>query len=490
MALFKAVWFLIGGGCLVGLAACGGASKSSSAGSGGASAASAGGDAGSGAEGALSPGGGTTGAGASAATDGRSGFGGAPIGGRPSIGGSGGGAGAGTAAAAGASACIVGASCNCGSRVGTTTCAHDKAECSCPPSSECNNEPGARCFEPCGGDPFGIWRLEESCFAGARLSTSPECKPFIGATATDNELTLRIVDGGELSGYGHETWTVASHVPLACLGIESVNRCKDATFYTGLAFFSQSSSSGGSCVANACGVCDCEGMEASGWSGSSSWSRSGSKLTLGDVTFDYCVQGDQMWIGGAAADGSPKVAYRLSKHSCMGKPIPCADRTPEQCELSGSCIAGHCKGKSAADTGCASAWSQDVCDITEGCVWETGGCYGDAAPGCDISNCDTDPGCSWGAPVQHCAGEAFPCCQTVLSESGDCSLLDATSCSKAQGCTLLGGTCTGEPSCYDQTDSAICGALGCQYTPGCTPVSCSALSAASCHSMQGCHIEW
>jgi hypothetical protein len=478
-------WCVTGIGCFLALPACGGSSKSAGADSGGSRSAS--GNAGSAAEGAMSQSGGGFGAGsASAGAGGRNELGGAPAGGGTSLAG-----GAGYAGFGGADACVAGAPCNCKSLVGITQCSKDGAECICPPSAECKkNKPGAACFEACGGEPFGVWRLAESCFSGAYTPLRADCEPFISAKAAGNEITMRLADGGEISSYGGEHWTVASQVPLACLGIESVNRCKDATFYTTMAAFTWSSTGDAECTANACGVCDCNGEESTSWPSGSSWSRSGNQLTIGGVTLDYCVQGDSLWIGGKDPNGEPKAAYRFSKQSCAGKPIPCAERTALQCEMSGDCIAGHCKGKTPAATGCSEAWSEADCGVTEGCVWETGGCYGEALTECYFEGCDTVPGCAWGPPKQHCSGEALPCCQGFVSELGECGFLDAAGCLKAAGCTLSGGVCSGEVACASQTESTICSALGCNYPANCKPTKCSELSVAACHSVQGCRVEW
>lgn len=178
------------------------------------------------------------------------------------------------------------------------------------------------------------------------------------------------------------------------LGIESVNRCKDATFYSEIGTFGANLTRDAARTANACGVCDCKGEEFSSLSITSDWSRSGNQLTLGSISEDYCVEGDVLWIGGEDAYGKPKVSYKFSKHSCAGTPAICAQRTPEQCEVGGSCTLGHCKGKSSAQKGCEASTWQPECEVIEGCVWEAVGCYGEPNPECSFEVCDTEPGCS------------------------------------------------------------------------------------------------
>jgi hypothetical protein len=266
-----------------------------------------------------------------------------------------------------------------------------------------------------------------------------------------------------------------------------VNRCQDATFYTGMSLFGADAS--GPCAANACGVCDCEAEdEHSLWLGNN-WSRIGNRLNLGDVNTDYCVQGDTLWIGGNDDSGRPRAAYKFSKHSCQGTTIPCGQRTAAQCEL-GSCSAGHCKGKLPSHLGCDVAQSETDCGVIEGCVWDPVGCFGEATPECNFDVCDTEPGCSWGPPKQRCAGEALPCCQGLIAEAGECGLLSAANCSKGAGCALVAGTCLGQPSCSAQKDAATCSALGCDFPAGCKTTECSTLSVGDCHSVKGCRVEW
>lgn len=497
MVRIRAGWLILGSCGLLALQACGGTSDSQG-GSGGAR--SDGGASGGPSD--VTGGAGSTNRGGSEAGNrstgvaGRVESGGASAGGATSVtGGVGGTAGTGGAAAAGGrtSGCVEGAACNCKKLTGTTKCTNDGAQCVCPPATECQNEPGTPCFEPCGGDPFGVWRLEQSCFSAGPLMVRDGCEPFLNATPKENEITLRIADGGEFASYGKESWTVSSEVPLACLSIGSVNRCKDATFYSEISVFGATGFGRGAaeCKANACGVCDCEGTEDNSTSPQyDGWRRSGTQLTLANVTVDYCVQGNTLWLGGKDASGAPRAAYKFSKHSCTGTPTPCAQRTLAQCEMSGDCVTGHCKGKTSSQLGCDAVATEQDCGITEGCVWETGGCYGDALSECYFDTCDEQPGCSWGDPKQHCAGEVQPCCQGSFSGASQCSLLDAASCSKAKGCALTNGSCTGEAVCADQSDSAICAQLGCSYPTGCKMTKCSDLSVAECHSEVGCRVEW
>ena len=484
----RTAWLVLGQ-LVVGLAlhGCGGTSKSAAdgpsaiAGSRGLGAGSSGTGTGGSSGGRPATGGGSSNAG-SGALGGTATGGGVAIGGGVAMGGNAGDGSGGTAA------CVEGAPCNCKALTGTTKCSAAGAECTCPAASKCQEENGAPCFEPCGGEPFGIWRLDDACFADTHVAENSACEPFLTAKPGKSTLMIKFSDGGQYSVGGQERWTVSSQVPLACLSIESVNRCVDATFYSEVTLFSESTPGG--CTANACGVCDCTtevDRYATGFG--SNWSRAGNQLKLDSATVDYCVQGDTLWLGGKR-DGVPKAAYKFSKHSCEGTPVPCSQRTPEQCTMSLACTVGQCKGKTAAQLGCESQ-SEEDCGVTEGCVWDPKGCYGDPiGQPCTIDNCDTELGCSWGAPKQRCAGEPRPCCTGIASESGDCALLDHASCSKGVGCQITSTGCIGQPSCSTQSDPTICGAMGCAFPSGCKSTECSKLSVGDCHTIPGCYLDW
>jgi hypothetical protein len=327
------------------------------------------------------------------------------------------------------------------------------AACACPLGDDCSPAEVVPCFEPCGGDPFGVWKLEDACFAGGVVETGQQgCQQQLRATPGESELTLRILDGGELDLHGSEDWTVGATETLACLGIESSSRCKDATAWPDVMLFSPSQEA--RCVANGCGACDCEDA-AYGYIGGgfSQWSRAGNQLTLGGFTVDYCVKGDVLWLGGPTSEGVPRVSYKFQKHSCTGTPVPCADRSPKDCAKSSSCGVGHCVSKSGLDPKCAEITWEPDCAVAEGCQWAPEGCSGTTFETCDYDTCDLEFGCSWGEPKQRCGGY-----------SSRCSDLDAVQCAN-QGCIV------GPDSCV-------------------SPTKCGDLSVAECHSEPGCRLEW
>jgi hypothetical protein len=417
------------------------------------------------------------------------------------------------ASTGGAPGCLAGAPCTCKKLVGVTECTDAGPSCACPPAAECSAEAETPCFEPCGGEPFGAWVVEETCFpATAGTHANSACTEVAQGTGGESDLRLRILDGGDLQMRGTEAWTLNARVSLSCLQIETVNRCGDATFWSDATLFSSSSPM--SCAPSACGVCECEGETISqAVSGGLGWSRSDNLLQLGGASVAYCVQGDELWIGGNNEGSEPKVSYKFKRRSCEGTPLACAERTLEQCLSPHSgCIVGTCKpvtgGMSAR---CAAAGSASECGVLSGCTWDPARCSGAAGESCEFEMCEAEPGCTWGAPRERCGGWATPCkgrdltqcagngcsvraCQPLF-DAPDCGLLSNADCAKAPGCTLSSGAspvCAGTTACISQTDVAICTRLGCSASSHCagTPPDCASLSVEACHSVSGCRIEW
>jgi hypothetical protein len=208
------------------------------------------------------------------------------------------------------------------------------------------------------------------------------------------------------------------------------------------------------CVANGCGACDCDG-HAYGYIGGGfyQWSRAANQITLGGFTTEYCVKGDVLWLGGKNGAGAPRAAYKFRKHSCVGTPVPCAERSQADCAKSSSCAVGHCASTSGLDAKCAAITWQPDCDIAEGCAWVPGGCTGTTFETCDYDTCDLELGCSWGEPKQRCGGSPSRCQE-----------LDPAQCADA-GCAMVGESCV-------------------------SVTQCAALSLADCHSEPGCRLEW
>jgi hypothetical protein len=410
--------------------------------------------------------------------------------------------------------CATGVPCTCDDDlVGVTTCKNDESSCSCPPASECRQEPAAPCFEPCGGEPFGVWVFEDSCLSGAVDTGNCQLSP--SGTATDEmRFTLGIFDGGDLELRGQEAWSIETQVSLGCLGIKSVDSCELASYWPNALLFSSARDS--ACKANDCGFCDCAGEQSEYISsaGVSNWSRAGNQLTLASLTVAYCVKDDEMWLGGGDSDGSRKVAYKFKKQSCTGTPVPCSGRTEKECSQSSSCSMGYCKATSGSQAHCSAGYDDPSCSVLQGCAWDPDTCSGTASATCDFDNCDTELGCKWGPPKAKCGGTATPCayypteqcddvegcsvrsCVTDSNAPTDCTVLTAADCAKAPGCVVSGegaaASCKGQALCSAQTDTTVCSKLGCFAQPNCfgSRAACSTLSVDDCQSVAGCRIEW
>jgi len=431
---------------------------------------------------------------------------GAPAGGTAAIAGGEGGAG-------GDAACIDGALCTCGELTGTLQCDASGGHCSCPPANVCQ-APHGSCFEPCGGDALGLWVLEETCFGGGEIGAGCAGGSIEGK-ATVADLRLLILENESISAIGSEALDINASVPLACLGIESINRCVDAEFYAAPLLYSSSTPL--KCQPSPCGSCDCVG-NVSGYAGyqatGTAWTPGSPTLSLGAVKVPYCVDGDSMWVGGDGSGDEPKVAYKLRRRSCVGKPQACAERAPDQC--GSDCSSGHCLPDGADPSNCAQFFDHDGCSLQAACHWQPGACWGTPSETCNFINCDTTPGCSWGAPQARCGGDPSPCyahdvsdcnvqgCSVQTCEATDgsgidpaisCAQLSAARCPTAPGCTWNGTACTGTTSCAKQTNSGLCDLLGCisydtAFCGGAPEVSCSALSLENCASEPGCRQEW
>lgn len=418
--------------------------------------------------------------------------------------------------AAGAAGCIEGALCTCGELTGTLACGDaetsDDGQCSCPPANECE-APSGSCFEPCGGDALGLWVLEQTCFTGAK--TGQGCAGgTVEGTSSENDLKVLILENEPVVVSGSESLALRAQVPLQCLGIETVNRCKNAQFYASPLFFGFSQPL--DCEASACGFCECSGDVWGGGGSGRPWVPGAETLAFGALNVPYCVEGDTMWAGGGELAGEPKVAYKFRRRSCVGEPLPCAKRESEQCGTSGDCRPGRCMPDGGDAAVCADQSYEEYCSLEPGCKWVAGGCWGTASETCDYNYCEGTPGCSWGEPTPRCGGVPAPCYTHDLStcsvagcsartcdvpdgwggvESAPCERLTASACAEAAGCTVSGAACTGTATCGAQTNATVCAMLECAAyeEPMCgghPTTSCTELSVEDCRAEPGCRLEW
>lgn len=411
----------------------------------------------------------------------------------------------------GSGGCFAGVPCECeGGAIGTLACGASGGTCDCPPAKECSVKADAPCFEPCGGDPFGTWVLQESCFGKAVFQgPPPSCQKSQSAKDLGSDLRVRILDRGVFEVYGGEHWEVSSRVGLDCLNLVTINQCRLAEFGPDPLIIPTYERGG--CQASACGACDCRAeLSTDAKQLRGSWSRTDETLRFGLSEVQYCVKGDELWIGGQDPYGVPKVSYRFSKQSCHGVPLSCEKRTAAQCTRGAGCSLGVCRGATGSLPRCQNAESASDCSVLQGCVWDPEACAGAANDRCGIASCGAEPGCTLGPPEPRCGGFPAQCeergasdcdrtgcstynCRPNQSDYGPCrQLASATDCGKAPGCTWASGVCAGNALCTDQTDAAVCAKLDCipgTYCGG-IPFDCEAISAEACYDTLGCRIEW
>jgi hypothetical protein len=397
--------------------------------------------------------------------------------------------------------CVSGGACKCDALTGVTQCTASGASCVCPPAEACQEKAGTKCFEPCGGEPFGTWLLETPCYAAFPYSDGV-CNRFTEATPNNVDVRLRILEDGVFEVGGIEDWTTTTKMSLACASLFTTESCSNAKYAPNLLLFSPLPP--GTCTANACGVCDCT-SRGSSKSYLDHWTQVGNTLHFSTGTFPYCVQGDELWIGGSASDGSPRVSYKFKKQSCLGAPAACSSRSAANCEIGHDCLLGQCKATAGGGQAhCSTAFAQSDCSVLQGCTWNPNQCSGSASTVCDLGSCGSQAGCTWGASQEKCVGDAYcgsraldqcndlgcaPAYSCVLTDSDDvdCSKLKTTAaCALAPGCVSHPGApipCTGQTQCSNQTDGSACTSLGCAYTAFCegdNPTPCSQVPISDC----------
>jgi hypothetical protein len=414
-----------------------------------------------------------------------------------------------------AALCIEGASCRCGELSGTLHCTDGApgGDCACPPAEVCEAKSG-KCFEPCGGNPRGLWVYEDACFPSGKVGGCEGA--FIEGKTFGRELHVLILKDEALLPRGEEGVDVTAKVPLSCVGIETVDRCDDVDYYASPLLFGLSRPL--ECKASECGHCECSGrMEAGGGSGyhafGQPWVPGAETLWFGGMEVPYCAKGDTLWVGGVSTDGTPKVAYKFRRQSCYGTPVPCTERSDEECGA--DCTPGRCVADGGDPSVCKGLEADlEQCQATTGCRWDPKGCWGDSYETCEFRTCGVVPGCTWGPPVARCGGQPTPCIDHSVehcaglagcavktcfrdgpSDTADCAGLVEDLCAEATGCTWSGGACKGTTTCTAQENLAACSALGCfgngeEYCVGTRELACSDLTVEECEDEPSCRIEW
>ncbi|MES1166237.1 MAG: hypothetical protein ABUR63_10790, partial [Verrucomicrobiota bacterium] len=374
-----------------------------------------------------------------------------------------------------------------------------------PPADHCPHAAVAPCFEPCGGDPYGSWILEESCFNSV-TTRKGNCEMVAQGIPGNNDITLQILADGTYQVTGAEDWSFTARMSLGCRGLTSTDQFGAAAMNVDALLFSPTHTV--TCAANACGACDCanpsEQAPITFPFSVDGTTPVGNVLELGIFRTPYCVQNDVLWIGGAGLDGTPKVSYKFRKKSCQGTPAVCEQRTPAQCMQDSYCILGSCVGTPRDPNTTCAINDAAICTSNPGCRWLPNACTGYPPTTCDFAACVGNTlGCAFGAPMAKCGGNSScdlrtatdctgPGCKLVqcapsVSDPVDCGLLTtAADCAKAPGCvahTRGPSICTGTTHCTAQTDQTVCQTLLCYAAPTCTGTStvmCSTLSVDTC----------
>ena len=266
--------------------------------------------------------------------------------------------------------------------------------CICPTvSPSCTwSENDAPCFTPCGGEPFGSWELESTCFAAQHTKTGT-CEESATATWEEGVFQLDVLDGGLASITVRQSWSSQKAHTYGCFMGAQGGACYGLYSNSPTHLFEAARLD---CFEEpGCQRCTCRGdaskVDEVALNGTY-WSREATVLSIGrDVRFNYCVENNSMWVG----RGTTGVAYKLKRVNCTGTPLPCSSRTAAECSASGFCRLGACEPVGAtAATKCTAATSSSACGVLAGCSWNAAVCVGTAPSTCDVGNCRLDPGCS------------------------------------------------------------------------------------------------
>jgi hypothetical protein len=318
-------------------------------------------------------------------------------------------------------ACLTGASCSCGNgETGALRCGQATSSCdcaACPPF-----EPTTRtAFKACGGAPEGTWLTRSydlsgvvAHFAVALLGASESITcpaDFSELAAPDLRLVLNLSGSAEIAYTAPDLYGT---VLESCIQAELGRSCEQ---------FPQCNDTG-------CGTCGCGFAKSDLASAAERWDQNEATLTVGPLTFDYCVKDEAMTLVNRA-DG---VMFELER---VVVPEPKCSGTPAECGINET--------------------EQD-CRLVRGCGAQTA-CVGDAVRTCDylVDVCTLCPaGCD---------------CQFDVGQS----------------------QCAGVAHCQDMQTNADCAGLGCAWQGfvGCggTPVPCDSLTVAECRFTPGCNVK-
>jgi hypothetical protein len=392
--------------------------------------------------------------------------------------------------------------CPLGKTNGVTECLEDGGQACICEDCPAFEAPEAPSIEACGGEPFGTWRLAGVEFGRTDLEISRDgmllgsCDALIEFTNMP-VLLIELADGGNGTIYAESPQFTQSWSNSCVVSLASELSCGNIEF------------EGNRTCTLDCDVCGCRGSNPERINESITWSRTTTSLSLelwtGPGTFDYCITDDSLEL---ATTGAHMVFERVNTFS---QPVPCSERTLEQCLLGSGCRVGTCLG----EMGCETRTSESTCLTMQGCSWDASVCSGTGQSGCRLGDYGVVPGCDFVDRPQRCVGTPDTCdAQTdvTCADIAGCELSDVGRCTGGSAdcatliacpvdyCSYSAGTCSGTAHCrsrtvqtscerlnYDASDPDLCTWI--DYSCAGTATPCEDLTPEECGSQPGCSVE-
>lgn len=149
-------------------------------------------------------------------------------------------------------------------------------------------------FAPCGGNVLGRWKIQASC-SGTFASTT-ECEGYVTSNSTSGDALYAFAADGTATSEGSLTTSMDISVTDACAAslqqVDAAEYCKNTEEGT------SGVPSTATCTASA-GVCECHVITGpiQGPATPEAYQTSGTNITIGSRTQDYCVSGDTLTFG-------------------------------------------------------------------------------------------------------------------------------------------------------------------------------------------------
>jgi hypothetical protein len=361
--------------------------------------------------------------------------------------------------------CHSGEKCSCGAgRVGTVACEGSVGACECEPcpALEVADAPA---ITPCGGEPFGSWRLTQVEWGRSELSLTSRgesvgsCDMMTKPVGTKPpRLLMSLYEGGDAE-YFSERSEVAVSWSESCVTSKVSEFSCGSKAWTGVS----------ACKVD-CDTCNCSTSTAAFSEDEGEWGRTQEGLLIPIFgqggPWAYCVTGDELELSSEVAH---LVFERITRFT---RPAACSARTAKNCAVGvpTTCWLGACVGGPS----CEDASSEGSCLTNSGCSWDADACVGTAAEECQLGDLGVVPGCELTNKSVSCHGTAPQCEGRTADEcGGGCTFNDDGRCTGTLRCENF-DYCPIE-QCEPGPDGDICAKDG--------PFECSALSATECDSI-------